>query len=286
MNIYNICIVRPAEYLHSGAFSELAEVIAYALEDLGNTVQITENNMLPGERNIIIGCHLADPQSASHVPANTVIVNTEQIHVDEQDWNEKIYFWTSRYETWDYSERNIIKLRRLGFERVKHLKIGFHSKLCRIPSDVEQDIDVLFYGTVGPRRMAILNELHASGLNVCAVNNLYGNARDSLIARSKVVLNLHHFASHIFEIVRVFYLMSNAKAVVGEVSPTTSIDPAYVGGFCAASYDALVNTCINLVRDTERRRQLESAALETICRNPQARLIAPLLVGGREALEG
>ena len=60
-----------------------------------------------------------------------------------------------------------------------------------------------------------------------------------LIARAKVVLNLHHYASHIFEVVRAFYLMTNGKAIVGEVSPTTSGDPDYANGFRAAADDLL-----------------------------------------------
>ncbi|MEI7292942.1 hypothetical protein WCQ02_12395 [Paraburkholderia tropica] len=275
---YNICIVRPVGYPHSDAFSELAEIVAYALEDLGNTVQFTENNMVDGARNILIGCHLAEPYSANYVPSDTIVLNTEQIHVDEQDWNRKIYFWTSRYETWDYSERNLVKLRSLGAQRVKHLRLGFHPNLCRIPTDVVQDIDVLFYGTIGSRRKAILDALIARGIKVCAVDCVYGAARDALIARSKVVLNMHHFSSHIFEIVRVFYLMSNSKAVVGEVSLSTSIDPAYLNGFEAATYDNLVETCVELVGDSERRRKLEQAASETIRRHSQAKLIALLLM--------
>lgn len=275
---YNICIIRPIGYPHSDAFSELAEVVAYALEDLGNTIQFTENNMVLEARNILIGCHLAEPYSANNVPFDTIVLNTEQIHVDEQDWNEKIYFWTSHYETWDYSERNLAKLRSLGMQRGKHLRIGFHPKLCRIPIDVVQDIDVLFYGTIGSRRKAILDELIARGLKVCAVDCVYGAARDALIARSKVVLNMHHFSSHIFEIVRVFYLMSNAKAVVGEVLPSTSIDAAYLNGFQAATHENLVEACVDLVSDNERRRKLEQAALDTIRRHSQADLIAPLLI--------
>ncbi|AOI74939.1 hypothetical protein [Burkholderia sp. NRF60-BP8] len=274
---YNVCIVRPPGYLHSGAFTELAEVIAYGLEDLGHAVRFTENNMMPGARNILIGCHLADPRAAEHVPDDTIVVNTEQIHVDEQPWNENIYAWTSRYETWDYSERNLAKLRALGARQARQLKLGFHPKLRRIPNDVEQDIDVLFYGTIGPRRAAILDALQARGLTVGIINNAYGAARDAAIARAKVVLNLHHYASHIFEIVRVFYLMTNGKAVVGEVSPTTAVDPDYAGGFHAAPYDALVDACVELVADRARRRELEAAALDTIARHPQALSLAPLL---------
>ncbi|WP_322079681.1 hypothetical protein [Burkholderia cepacia] len=275
---YNICIVRPHGYAHSGAFTELAEVIAYGLEDLGHPVHVNENTMMSDARNILIGCHLADPGSTAHVPDDTIVVNTEQLHVDEQPWNDKIYRWTSRYETWDYSERNLTKLNTLGIDSARYLKLGFHPKLQRIPNDVEQDIDVLFYGTIGPRRAVVLDALRARGLNVGIVSGgIYGAQRDAFIARAKVVLNLHHYASHIFEIVRAFYLMTNGKAIVGEVSPTTAIDPDYAGGFRAAAYDALVDTCVELVRDAAQRRCLEVAARETIGRLPQALMLAPLL---------
>lgn len=91
------------------------------------------------------------------------------------------------------------------------------------------------------------------------------------------MLNLHHYASHIFEVVRAFYLMTNGKAIVGEVSPTTSADPDYANGFRAAPYDALVEACVELVRDPAQRRRLEADALATIGSHPQARSLAPLL---------
>ncbi|MCA8097367.1 hypothetical protein [Burkholderia contaminans] len=90
------------------------------------------------------------------------------------------------------------------------------------------------------------------------------------------MLNLYHYASHIFEVVRAFYLMTNGKAIVGEVSPTTSVDPDYTNGFRAAPYDALVDACVELVRDAALRRRLEADALATIGRHPQARSLAPL----------
>jgi hypothetical protein len=274
---YNLCIVRPPGNPHTAAFDELAEVIAHGLHDLGHVVHVNDNHLMQEARNIMIGCHHAEPGSVGHVPAGTIIVNTEQIHVDEREWNERIYFWASRFETWDYSERNLAKLHQIGIRNTRHLTLGFHPALRRIPPDIEQDIDVLFYGSIGPRRQAVLDELASRGLKVCAVHGVYGEARDALIARAKVVLNLHHYASHIFEIVRVFYLMTNGKAVVGEVSPTTAVDPDYVGGFRAAPYDALADACVELVRDADQRRRLEATALGTIMRMPQAGVLAPLL---------
>ena len=51
---YNVCIIKPAGYLHSGAFSELAELIAYSLEDLGYESSISLNETYTDSRNIIL----------------------------------------------------------------------------------------------------------------------------------------------------------------------------------------------------------------------------------------
>ena len=54
--------------------------------------------------------------------------------------------------------------------------------------------------------------------------NAYGGKRDALIARAKVVLNIHYYAAQVFEIVRVSYLLANSKAVVTEIGPDTDLD--------------------------------------------------------------
>ena len=43
---------------------------------------------------------------------------------------------------------------------------------------------------------------------------VYGAERDRLIARSRLVLNVHYFPTHIFEMIRVSYLLANRTAVV------------------------------------------------------------------------
>jgi hypothetical protein len=54
---------------------------------------------------------------------------------------------------------------------------------------------------------------------------VYREERDRLIARAKVVLNMHYYDARVFEIVRVSYLLSNEKAVVAECGATTTIEP-------------------------------------------------------------
>lgn len=274
---YNVCIIKPEGYVHSAAFTELAELIGFSLQDLGHGAVINTNQIYADAVNIIIGCHLLDSGYIQQVPKTSIIINTEQVYNDQTAWNPNIFKWASGFETWDYSNRNIEKLREAGASHIKFLQIGYHPKLARISESENQDIDILFYGSMNERRLNIINQLKEAGCNVRIEFGLYGEERDKLISRAKVVLNLHHYNSEIFEIVRVFYLMTNSKAVVGEVNKSTSVEPCYLEGIYPSSYDQLVDSCIKLVKDDKLRMDLEGMALETIKKLPQQEIIAALL---------
>lgn len=274
---FNICIVSPKGYPHAMAFMELAELLLYSLRELGCEAQWMFNELDAQATNILIGCHLLNREVISAFPPSTVVLNTEQIYSDTTEWNPLIFEFARHFEVWDYSERNMQKWTELGVERVKHLKIGFQKELVRIPKVEAPSVDVLFYGAVTDRRAKILHELIERGLRVKSLFNVYGAERDEWIARAKVVLNHHHYQSEIFEVVRMFYLMSNAKAVVAEVNPSTSVDPMYLGGFAAAPYEGLVDACERLVHDEAERTRLEACALATISRYPQVNFMAELL---------
>ena len=275
---YNICIIRPQNYAHSSAFTELAELIAFGLRDLGHSAEIQENVINTSARNIVVGWHLLHPSTAEELHPSTIILNTEQLREDEDGWASKIVGWVSRFETWDYSRINLERLSTLPHAKLGFLPIGYHRNLARIGRAAEQDIDVLFYGSGNKRRNKIFNDLKQAGLCVHAVFGVYGQQRDALIARSKIVLNLHYCKSRIFEIVRVFYLMINAKCAVCEVDEHTGIDPCYLGGIRHAPYEGLVELCKTLARDAGLRRLAEDEAFNTIRLMPQGELMAPLLV--------
>jgi len=288
---HNICIVRPPGYTHSAAFDELATLIRCGLGDLGIHVTLGINSIAPSARNIVIGCHLLDPAWASRLPASTIILNTEQVQgpgpglaqgsrPDARPiWDMRIIDWLSRFESWDYSVRNIECLRRLGVPSVRLLRIGYHPALARIARAVEQDIDVLFYGSFSARRHATLAELERHGIAVCRAFDCYGAERDALIARSKVVLNLHLMPTQIFETIRVFYLMTNAKAVVCEVNRGTSLTDGYREGIIAVPYEGLVDACRRVVADAPLRSRIEAQAHATIRKMPQAEIMRELVDG-------
>lgn len=265
---YNVCIVH---FPHSMAWWELGELICYSLRELGFKANIQHRKMESDCRNIILGAFILEPEFIKKVPQNSIFINTEQLYLDDQksNWPSDIYEWARNFETWDYSDKNIEKFLEHGITGVKKLELGYQKELNRIVSSGNQDIDVLFYGSHGERRNKIINDLRAEDLNIKAVFGVYGKERDDLIARSKVILNFHHYNSHIFEVVRVFYLLTNSKAVVGEVSESTSIDKIFLDCIKPAPYDGLVNACKRLVNDKSERHLLESKGFDLFSKIPQ-----------------
>lgn len=250
------------------AWWELGELIYYSLKELGFEVNIQHRKMESNCRNIILGAFILEPEYITKIPKNSIFVNTEQLYLDDQKslWPSDIYEWAKNFETWDYSEKNIEKFIERGIHGVKKLGIGYQQELNRIVKSDNEDIDVLFYGSLADRRIKIINDLKAEGLNVKTVFGVYGKERDDLIARAKVILNFHHYNSHIFEVVRVFYLLTNSKAVVGEVGKSTSIEQIFLDSIRAAPYDGLVEACKSLVKNDTERRLLEHKGFETFSR--------------------
>jgi len=277
MRKINVCVVLPDGYMPAYALVELGELIFYSIRELGHLVKLQFNIIEPEAQNILIGCHMLPTDLIPQVPADTIVVNTEQVYSLAADWNPNTFEWVKNFQVWDYSEKNIANLNLLGINRVSHLKIGYQKELSRIEKIGDKDIDVLFYGLVNERREKILNDLKACGLNTQYFFGIYGPEKDSLIQRSKVVLNLHLYGSQIFEIIRVFYLLTNSIAVVSEVNPTTSIDGIYLDGIYHSPYDSLVESCQFLVSDSNQRSLIEQKALETIKLYPQAAFIESLL---------
>jgi protein O-GlcNAc transferase len=251
---YHVLQVRPAGYVHADALTELAESVYYGLKRLGLPVSFLQPP-LPSSRTIIFGAHLLDADAVRAVPADAIIFNSEQIDADSP-WLSGPYMETLRtHQVWDYSAENAQRLAQRGVHAVRHVPLGYLPELSRIAPAVE-DIDVLFYGSLNPRRQVVLEELQRRGLKVAALTGCYGEARDQFIARSKVVLNLHYYESKVFEIVRVSYLLSNFKAVVAECSSGTSIESDLLPALRAVPYDGLVEACVELVQDEAARRAL------------------------------
>jgi len=277
MNAFHVALVQPSGYLHSLAFQELAELLVFSLKDLGVPCEFAINRFDRQRRNLVLGAQLLPPEWQAQLPADTIIVNTEQLGSQQHTWTDAIVALSERLTVWDYNTRNIEFLRCRGARDVRRLELGFHPKLARLNLSATPDVDVLFYGSLGERRKQLLERIQAQGLAVKTLVGVYGAERDRWIERSKLVLNCHHYETHIFEVVRVFYLLTNGVAVVGEVGADTLIEPPFDSCIAAGAYEALPALCAELCANDSARRQRAETGAEIFRGRPQTSLLQPLL---------
>ncbi|MFT3815059.1 MAG: methyltransferase domain-containing protein [Acidovorax sp.] len=251
-----IALVQPAGYVHSGALWEAAEGIRLALNALGKEARFGNFNE-PCDALLVFGAHLL-PENFP-LPAHTVLYNLEQL-VDpfwrQNPQNQAYLKCLQQHRVWDYSSSNVAFLASQGHTGATHIPLGYVPELAQVPALPVEDIDVLFYGSLNPRRQQVLDALRARGLKVEHLFGVYGEARDAVIARAKVVLNVHFYAAKLFEIARVSYLLTNGKAVVCEDSVMDAEDEFLRDGMVYVPYEGLVDACVALVGDEQRRRHL------------------------------
>lgn len=272
---FHIVQIRPSGYVHAEGLTELAECVYFGLRRLGLPVFHREPPDRPA-RQIVFGAHLLDDEGIDRLPRTAIVYNSEQIYPDSP-WLAGAYSKGLRTrEVWDYSAENVGRLRELGARDARHVPLGYVPELARI-APADEDIDVLFYGSINPRRRKILDELQARRLKVVSLFGCYGEERDRAISRAKLVLCMHFYEAKVFEIVRVAYLLSNEKAVVAEwnVEPAEHADLREA--LCAVPYEGLVAACEKLVRDPASRQALGRRARQLFSRRREEAILAAAL---------
>jgi hypothetical protein len=184
-----------------------------------------------------------------------------------------------RYPVWDYSQSNVERLAAWHVRRLTHVPIGYVPELTRIAA-VPEDIDVLFYGSNSPRRRAVLDTLRGQGFRVERLFGVYGADRDAMIARSKIVINMHLYEAKVFEIVRVSYLLANRRAVVSERSVNPAEDDDLASGIAFAAYDELVDRCVELLGDDRSRQELGQRGYQVFSARSQVAILGEVLSSG------
>jgi SAM-dependent methyltransferase len=269
---FQVVQVRPPGFVHAEALTEAAESVYFGLRRLGLPVFYREPPDRPC-RQIVFGAHLLDERALAALPADTIIYNSEQIQADSP-WLVGPYRTALQSrQIWDYSAENVRRAAELGIGALRHVPLGYVPELSRIAPAQEQ-VDVLFYGSMNPRRRSVLAAIEAAGLKVQALFGAYGEERDRAIAQAKIVLNMHFYEAKVFEIVRVSYLLTNAKAVVAECGPDTAIEPDLRAALRGVPYEGLVGACLELARQPELRQQLGAQGHRLFAQRAQEDILA------------
>jgi hypothetical protein len=273
-----LVLMRPSVGRHLEVFQEVMEVVAAGLSELGHPTSTRINEFVPGARHIVFGPRLLRAEDVESVPASTILYNFEPLHLPVSDERRAfVSHYAPRFIVWDYSAANVAYLAQLGIA-ARHVPLGYAPALTRVARAARQDIDVLFYGEVTARRAAVLDALRSMGLNIMAVTDTYGTERDALIARAKVVLNIHRDEDvRALETPRVFYLLANRKAVVSEAKVGVDVEPGLDACVVIAAHGDLASACVALVKDAGRRAALEEAGFRWVSARNEASILAAAL---------
>lgn len=269
----DVIVVGPPDYPHVEAFREVATSVHDGLQKLGVDSQLHFNsfNMVTKtRRSLILGGHLLSI-FGGWVPDDAIVYNLEYIP-------EPNGFDEGKPETpdkWklcmggrpayigllkkaglilDYSKHNARNLRHFGITApIRTLPMGYSESLCKIPNNVK-DIDVLFIGSISPRRQAIIDAIKAKGYNAIACFGVYGKERDALLSRARICLSAHYYESNLFEQVRISYYLANGLFVVSEDSSCPHEDEMWREGVVIVPYHELANVCIGWLENWDTLR--------------------------------
>ena len=270
---FAVVIVTRANYVHSEALRDIAEVVYFALESSGSDVVWSDVAFVPGRIPIVFGANLIS--HPSEVPANAIIYNLEQVD-QSSTWLQEPYLTLLKtHQVWDYSGTNVEALRRLGIGDVHHVPVGFAPEMVRV-ADAPKEIDVLFYGSMNSRRQHVVDQLRAAGVEVVTLFGVYGAERDAAIAKARIVLNVHFYESKVFEIVRVSYLLANGVCVLSE-DGDDPMEKDFVEAVAFTTYDGLVERCLELLADDEARASYGKRGQELMRERPQGKYLQPVI---------
>jgi hypothetical protein len=258
---FHVChFMPPGRTFHGLAgYREHADALVWALHALGHPAEYGLNAINPDATNIVMGLQMLGEAQLEALPPGTVYYNLEQMaRRAVEDVKPVLRAAARRFPIWDYCEANLQSWSALGARSVEYVKIGWAPVLERVPKPLEQDIEVLLYGLPGGERLPLFQAICDAGIRTVFACGLYGAERDALIARAKIVVNASLYTeSRIFEIARVSYLLTNAKAVVSVLHPDTLVEPDIREAVMFSPIHDVVRDCLALIDDDARRAALE-----------------------------
>ena len=257
-----VYVVSNPGHAYAPCFLDTALTLAWGLREIGWDACVTTKEPRPGTLNIYLGWHWL-----SSLPlAGSIIYNLEYL---PQRWPpgdvtlpDRLAGLAQTHRIWDFSTANTDFLRdRYGIDALL-MPVCYGPLLERIPPTAEEDrdIDVLFIGGISPRRQAVLDAMRRGGLNVQTGWLVFGANKDALIARAKVVLNMHYWEYSALEDERVVPCLANHRAVVAEVNERTTVTEDIRRVITPGTIDSLPARAQALVADPAYRAALETTA--------------------------
>lgn len=266
---------------------DIVDSYRWAAEALGYQTSYADRTFMPGVVNVLFFFWDVPWEVIAPYHPDCIVVNFEPMVPGTHAWRENYLGVLKQCYLWEYSQSNFQRNRELGFKVADYVSLAYEERaapvlpLEAILPDAQQDIDVVFFGTLTARRAFLLERLLERGVRVVwthAGTSWPPAERDDYLHRAKIALNFHNWDnSRVVEIARLSVLFRQRKAIVCELYPDSEIDPALRAAVVGAPYDALVDTIVALLANAPRRAALERTGLALFSQRPQTASVGPAL---------
>jgi len=227
----HLCIVQPLGYVHSLGFVDPARYFRYQFRRFGARVTMAKNRLRHGAVNFVFGAHLGFDAALRERHA-CVFVNLEQLGEGGASVSAAYLKLLAGSAVVDYDAENLSAY--AGDPDSVPVVPILHAPYLAGDEPLplaERPIDLLFIGSMNPRRRALIDRIEAQGVQVAMFDSaLYGPERDHFIAQARAVLNIHFYESSRFEQVRVSHCLSLGTPVISERGAACRPHPAFEPG--------------------------------------------------------
>jgi GT2 family glycosyltransferase len=278
-------------------FRELAEALCFELERLGAACRVAVDDFpCPSERSVVVllppheFVHLSGVSLTPAVLRRCLLISAEQ--PTSGFFPRNVELGRDAGAVLDINRRAVRAYREAGIA-ADHLQLGYSEAWDGRNGVCQRDIDILFLGRVTERRERALAD-YADLLErfecefilsddrtpnpTAGANFATKESKLRLLARSKVLLNIHGEDEPYFEWLRAVEAISSGCVVVSEHS--TDLEPLRAGtDVVTGSLDSLGLLAAWMVDDGERRSQVAIEAEKRL------RSEAPLAAGAARLLE-
>ena len=262
VNVAEINPYAPRPY----TFTEAALCLRDALRAAGYRSEIFLNKTDAERVTIVLGALPPHLPAVDQLDARrTVIFNFEQLASAPSVTGTQYAAWLRRWLVADYHSSNVDWLRAMsgGVQQVVELPLAPSASIAFRPElPYEPTVDVLFYGTLNPRREEMLRRIRDAGMTVETVAGAFGEELAPAIKRARLVLHVHFYETGLFPVARILQPVAQGVPIVCETSVFSQLSDWSPSGIVFAPYDALVQSCRELLDDEAQRVQRARRAQE------------------------
>ena len=251
-------------------FSDGARSITASLQDLGIHARHLVNRIPSRGGAVVLGW---TPQwlaaNRGSLDRNrTFLFNAEQLGSGSPILTAEYLQALGEWKVMDYHEANADYIGRLHGARAQVTTIPIipGPAVCydvpSSPPEAEACVDVLFFGTMNPRRQTVIDELRSRGLTVEVVSGSYGAELAPALKRCRLVLHVHFYNLALFPILRVLQPVARGVPVVCESSVFSKWNDWSSSGMVFAGYEHLGQACEELAKDPDRATTVARRCLD------------------------